>query len=219
MSSQRNKIIFPALVAALLLATQSPSAQTIAVVAPTVAPAPAPATSTKGTTAGRLAAEFSTSIGSTKDAQALVEGLRTGKDVTIAGTTVSGTGKTMGFGNIDIALSLAKSQVEPNATSAEFLGELNNVMGQRASGMGWGEIAKSMGVTVGQVMGASKGAKSADQDRSGKSVGNSTAANASGKSAGNGSRGDASGGSNGNGNAGGNGNGNGGAGGAGGGKK
>ncbi len=205
MSSQRNKIIFPALVAAALLAAQSASAQTIAVVAPTVATAPA--TSTNGTTAGRLSAEFTTSIGSTKDAQAVVEGLRTGKDVTVAGTTVSGTGKTMGFGNIDIALSLAKSQVGPNATSAEFLGALNNVMGQRASGMGWGEIAKSMGVTVGQVMGASKGAKSADPSRSDKSgsssAGGKSGGNSNSNAGGNGNGGANSGGGNGGGNGGG----------------
>lgn len=213
MPGQRNRTIFSALASALLLTAQTPSAQTIAVVAPTATTAPA--ATTNATTVGRLSAAYAPSIGSTDDARALVAGMRAGKDVTVAGTTVAGTGKTMGFGNIDIAMALAKSQVGPNASSAEFLGALNGVMGQRASGLGWGEIAKSMGVTVGQVMGASKGAKSADQERSDKSVGNNVAANATGKNAGNGSRGDAGS----NGNAGGNGNGNGGGGGGGGGKK
>ncbi len=198
MSGRRNKIIFSALATALLMVTQSTQAQTIAVVAPPATAAPA-ATS-DGTTVGRLSAAYAPSVGSTDDARALVEGMRAGKDVTVAGTTVGGTGKTMGFGNIDIAMSLAKSQVGPNATSAEFLGALNGVMGQRASGLGWGEIAKSMGVTVGQVMGSSKGAKSADPARSGKSGGSSAAGNAGGKNGGNGN-------GNGNGNAGGNGNG------------
>lgn len=206
MSGQRNRIIFSALATALLMATQSTQAQTIAVAAPPATTAPA--TATNGTTIGRLSAAYAPSIGSTHEARAVVEAMRAGKDVTVAGTTVAGTGKTMGFGNIDIAMSLAKSQVGPNATSAEFLGALDGVMGQRASGLGWGEIAKSMGVTVGQVMGASKGAKSADPARSGKSGGSSAAGNAGGKNDGNG---------NGNGNAGGNGNGGGSGGGNGGG--
>ena len=96
--------------------------------------------------------------------------MRAGKDVTVGDVTVSGTGKTMGLGNIDIALSLAKSQMAPDATSRDFLAALDGVMGQRASGMGWGNIAKSLGVSLGQVMGAAKSTKGADVARSGKSA-------------------------------------------------
>lgn len=214
MPGQRNRLLVSALAMALLMSAQTPWAQTVPVAVVSTAPAPA-VTTTNRSAVGRLADAYGPSIGSTDDARAVVEGMRAGKDVTVAGATVSGAGKTMGWGNIDIAMSLAKSQVGPNATSTEYLGALNGVMGQRANGLGWGEIAKSMGITVGQVMGASKGTRSADQERSGKSVGNSTAANASGKNAGNGSRGDPGGNSNGNGNAGGNGNGGGGGGGGG----
>ena len=219
MLGQRNRIIVSALATALLLSVQTPWAQTApaAVVSTSTAPA---GTATNRSAVGRLAEAYAPTIGSEDDARAVVEGMRAGKDVTVAGTTVSGTGKTMGFGNIDIAMSLAKSQVGPNATSSAFLGALNGVMDQRASGLGWGQIAKSMGVTVGQVMGESKGAKSADKERSDKSVGSNVAANASGKNAGNGNgngNGNGGGNGNGNGNGGGNGNGNGGGGGGGGG--
>jgi len=214
MPGQRNRLIVSALATALLLSVQTPWAQTAAVAVVSTSTAPAGTTATNRSAVGRLAEAYAPTIGSEDDARAVVEGMRAGEDVTVAGITVSGTGKTMGFGNIDIAMSLAKSQAGPNATFSEFLGALDGVMGQRASGLGWGQIAKSMGVTVGQVMGESKGAKSADKERSGKSVGSNVAANASGKNAGNGSRGEAGG--NSNGNSGGNGNGGGGGGGGGG---
>ena len=73
----------------------------------------------------------------------------------------------MGYGNIRIALSLAKSQLarqgitEPTpqqlqaalmGTSATTSTTQSGILQMRASGMGWGQIANSMGVKLGTVM-------------------------------------------------------------------
>lgn len=217
MSTPCFRIAACTLALGVLLPLQATWAQTTAT--PT-----ATATVATQTSVGRLADAYAPAIGSAGDARAVVQGMRAGKDVTVGDTTVSGTGKTMGFGNIDIALSLASSQVGPDATSKDFLSALDGVMGQRASGMGWGEIAKSHGVSLGQVMGAAKSAKAAEQARSSKaersSAGKSSARGDSGKGNGlggdTGGKGSSAGGGNG---GGGNGGGNGGGGGGGGGGK
>ncbi|MEO6624237.1 MAG: hypothetical protein ABIN37_05345, partial [Burkholderiaceae bacterium] len=108
--------------------------------------------SSSGVTGGRLADTYSASVGSKDDAKTVVEGMRAGKDVTVNGVTVSGTGGTMGYGNINIAMSLANSQMSATSTSKDFLAALDNVMDMRASGMGWGQIAHALGVNLGQVV-------------------------------------------------------------------
>lgn len=52
----------------------------------------------QGISGGRLAETFAASVGSNADAKTLVEGMRAGKDVTVSGVAVSGTGGTMGYG-------------------------------------------------------------------------------------------------------------------------
>jgi hypothetical protein len=53
----------------------------------------------------------------------------------------------MGFGNVDIALALTEARLRPNATPspAELKAGLLEILGKRAAGEGWGEIAKSYG--------------------------------------------------------------------------
>ncbi len=130
-------------------------------------------------TANRLADSYSTSVGLTEpQSKNLIGAMRKGEDITIttttttttAGTTsttttVTGTGKTMGYGNINIALSLAKA--EAAKTEGTFLSSLDTVMDRRASGMGWGQIAKELGFNLGQVMSASKTEKSASKSATG----------------------------------------------------
>lgn len=234
MSSQRFRIAVSAVALGLMLPLHATRAQSTTTAAPAT-------TSSTGTavapaSVGRLAEAYAPSIGSPEAARAVVEAMRAGNDVTVGDVTVSGSGKTMGIGNIDIALSLAMSQMAPDATSKDFLSALDGVMDQRASGMGWGNIAKSLGVSLGQVMSASKSAKAADVARSSKSARASTGMDvaAAGKSGvrgdsgkSNGNRGDAgsassnsgNSGSGNNGNGGGGGGSNGGGGGGGGGKK
>lgn len=112
--------------------------------------------SSSGVTAGRLADTFGASVGSKADAKTVIEGMRAGKDVTVNGVTVSGTGGTMGYGNINIAMSLAKSQTSATSTSKDFLAALDKVTDMRASGMGWGQISHALGVNLGQVVSSSK---------------------------------------------------------------
>ncbi len=53
----------------------------------------------------------------------------------------------MGFGNVDIALALTEAKLRPNATPTpqQLKDGLMEILGKRAGGEGWGEIAKSYG--------------------------------------------------------------------------
>ena len=168
--------------------------------------------------ADQLADTFSASVGSRTDAATLIEGMRAGKDVRMADVTVSGTGKTMGYGNVNIALSLAKADAGATATTKGFLSSLDKVMDMRASGMGWGQIAKDLGFRLGEVVSgsktpnsSSKASHSAKSDKSDKpgSVADAGKANGQGHGVA-GGQGAGSNGNGGNGNAGGGGNGGGG---------
>ena len=107
---------------------------------------------------------------------------------TTAGTTAAATGtvKTtftpatskLGYGNINIALSLAQAELTKlgiaNPTPAQLQAALNGgtvttskgtttlpgVLQLRSEGMGWGGIAKSLGFKLGSVVSASKTEKS-----------------------------------------------------------
>jgi len=188
----------------------------------------------------RLAANYSAFAGSPENARALVDGLRTSTPITL-GPSLTGpnatapaaslspaTGK-MGYGNINIALSLTKTSLAKqgisNPSPAQLSAALGGVLGQRSQGLGWGQIAKGMGVSLGSVVSASHTDKSgkktdhaktdtvAKADIAGKGLG-------AGKDSGHGGgKGNGNGGGNGGSNAGGNGGGNGGGGGGCGGKK
>ncbi len=149
-----------------------------AVCSPAVAD-PVPATAT--TPSGKLTAGFSDFAGSPENSASLVNGLRTGAPITltdpaVAGgpppysTTFSSPTKPMGYGNVRIALSLAQTQLASegitNPTAAELQGALigrtyvgpegttttDGVLQMRASGMGWGKIANTMGYKLGPVV-------------------------------------------------------------------
>ena len=86
-------------------------------------------------------------------------------------TTIDPPTGTMGYGNIRITLRLAQAELNqlgitqptPDQLSAVLLGgELNGtqtsgILALRAEGMGWGQIAKEYGFTVGQLMGNGAG--------------------------------------------------------------
>jgi hypothetical protein len=65
----------------------------------------------------------------------------------ISMTFSPGAAAPMGFGNVDIALALTEARMRPNATPSpsELKGSLLEILGKRAGGEGWGEIAKSYG--------------------------------------------------------------------------
>lgn len=131
----------------------------------------------------RLEGAFTTFAGSQINAQSLVDGLRNGSSITLAGTSPStfqpATG-TMGWGNVKIALSLAEATLTKagitNPTPAQIAAALNGgtvvtangtsitltgVLADRAAGQGWGQIAKSSGFKLGEVLRSPKAAGSA----------------------------------------------------------
>ena len=204
---------YPSLAVIVALTLLYPQGATSQTANTTVAPTSVGTTSTDGKlSASSLVDSYSAFVGSAHDARTLIDGMRTGRDVKVGTVTVSGTGNTMGYGNINHALSLARQQAGTTASSKDFLSSLDAVMDMRASGMGWGQIAKDMGINPGQSISGSKHEASASKAAGSNRSGNTGVAEA-GQAHGRGHSG-------GNSNAGGNGgNGNGNGGGGGGGKK
>ena len=61
-----------------------------------------------------------------------------------------GAAAPMGFGNIDIALAITEATLRPKATPSvsELQKALLEILGKRASGQGWGDIAGSYGLQL-----------------------------------------------------------------------
>lgn len=123
--------------------------------------------------AQNMAPVFAEFVGSETDSLALIEGLRSGSTITLEGDTDSVTitpNAPMGYGNVFATLALAQEDLaqagitEPtaeelatalnggsitvNGVTTQFAG----VLTLRASGMGWGQIAKELGVNLGRVI-------------------------------------------------------------------
>ena len=107
----------------------------------------------------RLVEEYEKLAGSDANAKSLITGLREGKEVTLTDgkTTTSFTPSTgkMGNGSVDNALLLARESLKEqgikNPTPEQLKTAVTNVLDQRAQHKGWGEIAKSMGVKMGEL--------------------------------------------------------------------
>ena len=127
----------------------------------------------------QLVKQYSDFAGSDANSRSLVDGLRDGKEVKLSDgktttTFTPATGK-MGNGNIDIALSLAQQKLRQqgitNPTSeqlkAALMGDATNpgILQQRADGRGWGQIANSMGMKLGDVMRSEKAERMARAER------------------------------------------------------
>jgi hypothetical protein len=135
---------------------------------------------------GRISADFLDFSGSTSNSDALVGGLRNGTAITLSSTDAKGvatsttftppTGK-MGYGNVYTSLALAKQQLaglgitDPTAQQiqAALVGgtvtapngqttALTGVLTLRAQGMGWGQIAQTLGYKLGPVISGMKAA-------------------------------------------------------------
>src|SRR5512145_1360674 len=123
----------------------------------------------------RLVDKFTRFAGSKSNAEALVNGLRNDQEVKRASAQGSATftPKTdkMGFGNVNIALSLARATLAeqgikrptPDQIKAALNGgtftnsagkqvTLTGILTQRASGMGWGKLAQVNGFKLGEVL-------------------------------------------------------------------
>lgn len=141
----------------------------------------------------KLAAQYSALAGSQRNADSLISGLRDGKNIlltanptgpnpTAPSVTFTPATSKLGYGNINIALSLAKADLARqgviNPTPAQLAAALNGgtittasgtvtmagILAQRQSGQGWGQIANAMGVTLGSVVSNSKTDKSGEKD-------------------------------------------------------
>ena len=210
-----NRATIPLLAASLAAFASTASGGAIGLITPSLLSAvvngsAAAAQSSPGSVpASRLVSTFSTFAGSTANAQSLVEGLRTGTTIALVDannvtTSFSPATKPMGWGNVKIALALADAELEAagitNPTPAEIEVALNGgtvgtttftgVLTQRASGMGWGQIARANSLNLGTVVsGVSKPAgANAQAGASGNSLsGNTGVVSASGAASGAGS--------------------------------
>jgi hypothetical protein len=124
----------------------------------------------------RLVDKFARFAGSRTNAESLVNGLRNDQEVKLTSTTqgsASFTPKTdkMGFGNVNIALTLAKATLAeqgitrptPDQLKAALNGGMittssgkqvtfTGILTQRADGLGWGKIAQANGFKLGELM-------------------------------------------------------------------
>jgi hypothetical protein len=133
----------------------------------------------------RISSDFNTFAGSTANSSSLVSGLRNGSPITLTSTDAKGvvtettftpsTGK-MGYGNVFISLGLAQQQLtglgitQPTTQDirAALIGgnvtvngqttTLKGVLTYRSEGMGWGQIANTLGFKLGPVISGIKSA-------------------------------------------------------------
>jgi len=143
-----------------------------------------PAAPTSGQESVKLANSYTAFAGSNGNAQALVNGLRSGSTIVLvtpatATTPAAQTSFTpstghLGYGNVNIALSLAQAELTAagitQPTAAQIEAALNGgavagpkgpvqftgVLALRAEGQGWGNIAKTLGFKLGDIMSATK---------------------------------------------------------------
>ena len=138
---------------------------------------------------GELTEKFTAFAGSTQNAQALVDGLRSGTSITLtdnggASTIITPTTKSMGFGNINIALSLARQELLQEGitqpTSAQLQAALTGgtittstgttiltgILTLRSQGMGWGAIANSLGFKLGDVVRSTRAEQAGKAEKS-----------------------------------------------------
>ena len=139
------------------------------------------------TEAAHLATRYADFAGSQSNAAALVAGLRSGSAFVLSSTdaagaltqtTITPSTKAMGFGEVNIALSLAKAELAKNGitdptpqqiqtaldggTLATTKGNVTlvGVLAMRQQGEGWGRIAKGLGFKLGDLVSASEAGNS-----------------------------------------------------------
>ncbi|MGH8735385.1 MAG: hypothetical protein ACREVB_17000, partial [Burkholderiales bacterium] len=76
---------------------------------------------------------------------------------------------TMGYGNVDNALALAQASLAQRGitqpTPAQLQASVMDVLKMRADGQGWGQIAQSYGVKLGDVKRSEKAERVAGAER------------------------------------------------------
>lgn len=166
---------------------------------PAASAAPDMPIGTSGNVESSLSSEFAGFLGGTEQTRVVVDGLRQGAAFTYVypdtpDAIIDPPTGTMGYGNVRIALRLAQGELStfgivqptPDELAAILLGgeidgtPVDGVLALRAEGMGWGEIARQYGMTVGQLMG--NGAGLAKQPSTFSSTGGKAAPGSTGKS-------------------------------------
>ena len=132
-----------------------------------------------GAVTGRIASDFQSFAGSRDNSTALVNGLRSGSEVTLTqkgepSATFTPATKPMGYGNVSTSLALAKYQLAQqgitnptpeqlkialNGGTITYQGktvEYQGILQMRADGMGWGQIAQQLGTKLGPVVSGMK---------------------------------------------------------------
>lgn len=117
----------------------------------------------------QLVEKYEPLAGSAAEAKTLVQGLRDGSDFKIGSTSFAPPTGKMGYGNVDIALSLAQKNLADQGIGSPTPAQLQSaligtsakpgVLAMRADGQGWGQIAQSKGFKLGEVMRSPKAAE------------------------------------------------------------
>jgi hypothetical protein len=136
----------------------------------------------------QLIEKYDRFAGSDENARELVQGLRTDSKIELSQggrkTTFTPVTNQMGYGNVDLALGLAKASLAEhgihNPTPEQIKAALNGgtvttksgqrvslpgVLKLRASGMGWGQVAHKLGVKVGDMKGHGHARGKHDDDK------------------------------------------------------
>ena len=107
-------------------------------------------------TTDKLVDKYTALAGSKDNAKALVTGLRDGGDIKLGSETIKTPAGKMGVGNVNIALALTEASLDKQGvdkpTAKQLNAALTDILQQRADHKGWGEIAKSMDMKLGDVM-------------------------------------------------------------------
>ena len=113
-----------------------------------------------------LVAKYTPLAGSEANARTLVNGLRDGKDFTINGRTFKTPTDKMGYGEVNIALSIAEKELGTAKPTTQQLqtaligtAQKPGILAMRADGKGWGQIAQAYGFKLGEVMRSEKAEK------------------------------------------------------------
>lgn len=106
----------------------------------------------------QLTEKYASLAGSEASARILITGLREGTDFKIGSTSFDPPTGKMGYGNVNIALALARKSLPENPSPEQLQAALigtaakPGILALRADGQGWGQIAQSMGFKLGEVM-------------------------------------------------------------------
>jgi antitoxin (DNA-binding transcriptional repressor) of toxin-antitoxin stability system len=129
----------------------------------------------QGAVTGRIVSDFESFAGSKENSASLVNGLRGGSEITLTAkgepsATFTPPTRPMGYGNVSTSLALAKFQLAQQGimdpTPAQLQTALmggtitangktvayEGILQMRADGMGWGQIAHSVGTKLGPVV-------------------------------------------------------------------